>query len=349
VLHGELATTLWNQPYNGALDAYLLAPFVALFGHHHGFRLYEALSAALLVLCAGLLADRVAGERAGWAAAFLAALGTPYMALMTATGPPPNFLMPLLTGFPLVWAYRQLDAGTAAPRPWEPPLVGLVAGLAVWNSSLAIPAFLGMGVGLLAARLRSPRAAGGLFVLGFAVGLGPLLLGRLIGASGTSVVTAASAVTAIRPQWLWLSGLRDLALACVGLFGFRVPLVVDGPEREALPSFIVAGLALGLLAGLLGSLGRFRRALPLWGWAAALAGAFALSRRTNADELRYLYGLNAPVLALLGVGFARLADPSHGPWGNARSPVSGAIRLTRSACGSFPRSFPRSTSCARKA
>src|SRR4029453_6130053 len=26
VLHGELATTLWNQPNNGALDAYLLAP-----------------------------------------------------------------------------------------------------------------------------------------------------------------------------------------------------------------------------------------------------------------------------------------------------------------------------------
>src|SRR6266571_1159155 len=48
-----------------------------------------------------------------------------------------------------------------------------------------------------------------------------------------------------------------------------------------------------------------RRALPLLGWAAALAGAFALSRRTGPDDLRYLYGLHAPALALAGVGLAR--------------------------------------------
>ena len=41
VLHGELATTLWNQPYNGALDAYLLAPFVALVSYHAAYRLYQ--------------------------------------------------------------------------------------------------------------------------------------------------------------------------------------------------------------------------------------------------------------------------------------------------------------------
>ena len=34
VLGGELATTLWNQPYNGALDAYLLAPLLAVLPHH---------------------------------------------------------------------------------------------------------------------------------------------------------------------------------------------------------------------------------------------------------------------------------------------------------------------------
>ncbi|HEY5907624.1 MAG TPA: hypothetical protein VIZ31_06235, partial [Vicinamibacteria bacterium] len=45
--------------------------------------------------------------------------------------------------------------------------------------------------------------------------------------------------------------------------------------------------------------------------AAALMGAFALSRRTGPDELRYLYGVNAPVLAVLGVGFARLSSRSR--------------------------------------
>src|SRR5262245_9571267 len=34
ILGGELATILWNQPYNGALDAYLLAPFLVPFHHH---------------------------------------------------------------------------------------------------------------------------------------------------------------------------------------------------------------------------------------------------------------------------------------------------------------------------
>jgi hypothetical protein len=42
VLHGEFATTLWNQPYNGALDAYLLAPLLALLPYHGAYRLYQA-------------------------------------------------------------------------------------------------------------------------------------------------------------------------------------------------------------------------------------------------------------------------------------------------------------------
>ncbi len=116
VLGGELATTLWNQPYNGALDAYLLAPLLAVLPHHAAYRLYELLCAALLVVLVGLLARRLGGPTAGWAGALLAAWGTPYMALMTATGPPPNFLMPLVTGFPLVVALATLPRDGALPR-----------------------------------------------------------------------------------------------------------------------------------------------------------------------------------------------------------------------------------------
>ncbi|HEY6553254.1 MAG TPA: hypothetical protein VI669_07855, partial [Vicinamibacteria bacterium] len=305
VLGGEFSTTLWNQPYNGALDAYLLAPIVAALGHHHGFRFYEAGCAALLVLCAGLLARRIAGPAAGWFAALLAAWGTPYMALMTATGPPPNFLMPLVTGFPLLavlaWEAEGGEASIRRPGLWLG--VGLVCGLAVWNSSLAIPAFVGMGAGLAVAGVRPPRAVAGWTALGMALGASPLLVARLLGASGASVVTAASAVTAIRPRWLWMSGLEDLASALSALLGFRVPLVVDGPERAVLPMLAVVALAVGLAAATLA--GVSRRALPLVGWALSLAGAFALSRRTGPDELRYLYGLQAPVLALAGLGLAR--------------------------------------------
>jgi len=147
VLRGELATTLWNQPYNGALDAYLLAPLMALFPHHAAYRLYQLVSAALLVLLVSRLARRLGGPAAGWAGALLAAWGTPYMALMTATGPPPNFLMPLVTGFPLVAALGEREA----PPPSRGGIffIGLVCGLAIWNSALAIPAFAGMALGLL--------------------------------------------------------------------------------------------------------------------------------------------------------------------------------------------------------
>src|SRR5512138_3450529 len=54
VLRGELATILWNQPYNGALDAYLLAPLLAALPHHAAYRIYEMLGAALLVVLVGL-------------------------------------------------------------------------------------------------------------------------------------------------------------------------------------------------------------------------------------------------------------------------------------------------------
>jgi hypothetical protein len=287
VLHSELATILWNQPYNGALDAYLLAPLLAVLGHHSAYRLYQLLCAGLLVGLAFLLGRRLAGSRAGWAAALLAASGTPYMALMTATGPPPNFLMPLVTGFPLLAALSARDGrapGRRALLGW-----GVLCGLAVWNSSLAIPAFAGMALGLALAGLRPRPWSVLLSAAGAALGVAPLLVARVIGASGARVVTAASAVTAIRPRWLWVQGARDLGHALAGLVGLQVPLVVDGKER--------ASLATGI---------RSRRALPFLGWAAALAGAFWLSRRTGPDELRYLYGLNLPLVVLAGAGLARL-------------------------------------------
>ena len=298
VLGGELATTLWNQPYNGALDAYLLAPLLIGLPYQAAYRLYQILGAALLVVLVFLLARRLGGSAAGWAGALLAAWGTPYMALMTATGPPPNFLMPLVTGFPLLAAFSPRGRVAAFG-------LGLVGGLAVWNSSLAIPAFAGMAAGLALAGLR-PRLPASLgFAGGFALGAAPLFVARLVGASGAKVVTASSAVTAVRPRWLWGQGLLDLGHVLRGLGGLQVPLVVDGKERALLPLALVWLLAAGLLVAVAAGC-RTRRALPFLGWAGALAGAFWLSRRTGPDELRYLYGLNAPVLVLAGAGLAAL-------------------------------------------
>jgi hypothetical protein len=311
VLRGELATTLWNQPYNGALDAYLLAPGLALGPAHAVYRLYQLACAALLVLLLWALARRVGGAAAGFGAGLLAAWGTPYMALMTATGPPPNFLMPLVTGLPLLVGLRALERRGRGTFPAALFGSGLVAGLAVWNSSLAIPAFVGMGAGALAAGIRPSRRGALAFAVGVGLGMSPLAVARLVGASGSRVVTAASAVTSLRPRWLWGEGVADLAQALRGLVGLQVPLVVDGPERSGLPLVLVLALGAALLVAVAVGASS-RRAWPLVGWAGALAGAFWLSRRTGPDELRYLYGLNAPLLVLAGLGLARA-------WGWRRS------------------------------
>src|SRR5262245_34611256 len=318
ILRGELATILWNQPYNGALDAYLLAPFLVPFGHHLAFRVYELVCAALLVVLVLGIARRVGGPAAGIAGGLLAAWGTPYMALMTATGPPPNFLMPLVTGFPLLVA---LDALPRRPDEVLPPArparlgvvvaAGVLSGLAIWNSALAVPAFAGMATGLALAGLRPRLRPAVAFAAGLAIGAAPLLVARLIGASGARVETASSAVTAIRPRWLWAQGLADLGHALAGLVGLQLPLVVDGRERAALPIVLSALLAAALVATVLAAC-RTRGVSPLAGWAAALAGAFWLSRRTGPDDLRYLYGIHAPLLALVGAGLAALWSARRG-------------------------------------
>jgi hypothetical protein len=312
VLSGELSTILWNQPYNGTLDTYLLAPFVAAAPAHGAFRAYEILCAALLVALVGRLAFRLAGERAGFLAAGLAAVGTPYLVLMAATGPTPNFLMPLVTGAVLLVAWRPtLSPGWIA-------CAGVVAGLAAWNSALAVPAFAGMGAGLLLAGTWPSVRTGAAFAAGLVLGTAPLAIARVVGAS------AASPVTSVRPRWLWQDGALDLAHAAAGLFGLQVPLVVDGPQRAALPYGLAVVLGLALAGAI--ALGASRRAAwPLVLWGAALCAAFASSRRTGADEVRYLYGVAAPALALAGCGLARVLERSRaaaialaaaivGPW-----------------------------------
>ena len=309
VLRGELSTILWNQPYNGTLDTYLLAPGLAVAGAHAVFRVYEIVCGLLLVAAAAGTAGLVQGRMAAWAAAALAAVGTPYMALMAATGPTPNFLIPLLVSVPVAAGLRDLT-DPSGPRPWwRAPALGLVCGLAIWDSALAIPALAGAFVGLVAAGWR-PRAFSLVsFAAGLVLGAAPLAVARVVHAS------ASSPVTALRPRWLWMAGLRDLARAASGLFGLQVPLVVDGPERASLPLLAALALALGLVV-LVGAALRDRRVLPLAGWAAALAAGFAISRRTGGDEVRYLYGLTVPVLALAGAGVSRLG---------ARAPALAAV------------------------
>jgi hypothetical protein len=308
VLGGELSTILWNQPYNGTLDTYLLAPGLIVAGAHAVFRVYEAVGGVLLVAAIAVLAGRRGGGTAAVAAGALAAVGTPYMALMAATGPTPNFLIPLMVAIPVRAGLKDLD-DDAPPRAWpEAAALGLVCGLAIWDSMLAVPALAGAVLGLCIAGWRPTPRGFAAFVAGLLLGASPLAIARAVGAA------ASSPVTDLRPRWLWAVGLGDLVHAAAGLFGLQVPLVVDGPERAALPAAATLLLGLALVAAtVVGVMApAWRRALPLIGWGAALAAGFALSRRTGADEVRYLYGLTVPVLALAGTGIARAG--ARRPW-----------------------------------
>lgn len=295
LLGGEAATTLINQPYNGTLDSWLMAPALLLLSPHAVFRFYELVCAAALIGACAWLAGRAGGGVAACAAALLAAYGTPYMGLMAALGPVPNFVVPVLAALVigLLWP---AGAAVGLPRAFA---AGGLAGLAAWDSALALPPIAGALAGLAASdpalrRLRTIATLG----LGFAIGYAPALLARAIGAAG------ASTVTALRPPRLWAEGGGALAQAASGLFGISVPLVVDGPERLALP--IGLGVALALVLAALVIAGFRRSAWPLAGWGVALAGAFALSRRTGPHEVRYLYGLVVPVLVLAALGLERL-------------------------------------------
>ena len=294
LLRGQPTTTLINQPYNGTLDSWLMAPGLLVGSPHLVFRLYELACAGALVVACGWLARRAGGGVAAGAAALLAAFGTPYMGLMTALGPVPNFVVPLLAALVLglLWAHGEIVFFRTFGA-------GVIAGLAAWDSALAVPPIAGSlaALALFHAPLRRAALAGAV-ALGFVTGYAPAFVARAIGAAGASTVTAQ------RPPRLWGEGVSALAEAASGLLGISVPLVVDGPERAALP-----GILAGVLAGTLGLLviaGVGRDSAPLLGWGLALAAAFAFSRRTGPHEVRYLYGLVVPVLVLAALGLERL-------------------------------------------
>ena len=328
VLGGELATTLWNQPYNGALDAYLLAPLLAVLPHHAAYRLYEALGARAPRRPRGPAGapPRRAGRRVGGGAP--RGLGDALHGAHDGHGPAAELpdaarhRLPARRGpgraaapGPARGARRRPSASASSaaspsgtPRSPSPPSPAWRRGSRSpacgrgFASSLAF----GRAASRSAPRRSSWRGA--------------------IGASGAKVVTASSAVTALRPRWLWGQGVLDLGHALRGLAGLQVPLVVDGKERADLPAALVVLLAAGLLVAVAaGCRIAARAAAPRLGGGAGrglLALAAHRPRRAalplRPERARPRPGRGrprGPVGVAPARGAWRRASPSSCPWG----------------------------------
>ena len=239
---------------------------------------YEALCALLLDRWPRRCSPR--GSRAASRAAMAAArcwpaMGTPYMALMAATGPTPNFLVPLLTAVRAARSPLARDAGRRAAALGAGSSAGS-RGLGL--CALALPALAGV-------RWRAPGRRPASDARGrrlrlrrrLLLGASPLAIARAIGAP------ASSPVTSVRPRWLWIGGTGGpCARGGRACSACRSPLVVDGPRAVATAWHL--GIALdrwriGLVMVPSGVAPRGSVAARSWGCRAGRC--FALSRRTG--------------------------------------------------------------------
>jgi Dolichyl-phosphate-mannose-protein mannosyltransferase len=140
ILRGDFSIYLYGQPYMGSLEAYLSAPFIALFGPS-GTVLHIAplLESLVFILLLGAVAGRLFGPRARLYAMLLAALPPLYVStgeLHTWGGYEPT----LVCGTALMLVSTHLAQRWTEGRPtrilwlW----IGLLLGLGVWVDPLVI-------------------------------------------------------------------------------------------------------------------------------------------------------------------------------------------------------------------
>lgn len=183
LLFGERPYFYYGQDYLGSFESYVTAGFFALFGFSTAvLRLTPLLFFSGYVLLNGWLGGRLAGPRAGMAAAVLAALGTPliqYQAHMAFGGSGAELLF--LGTAQLALALRLADRERRLDRRDYPLLLacGVVIGFSLWIHFLV--AVYTLAAALYVAGRRWRRLIGdlpayALGALGLPLGFAPALL-----------------------------------------------------------------------------------------------------------------------------------------------------------------------------
>ena len=321
---GKLSPTFWGQPYGSPLDAWVAAPFVAVFGDTPlAVRLPVFLLGLALVPLAWALARRLHPAAAG-PAALLLACPPAYLLLLSALPPPVYPTTLALLGLLLLGALRLADDGRVCLTAFS--AWGLLAGLAVWTHLVSLAIVVPTAL-WLAWRARRARLGVALAVLGLLAGSAPWWT-RLAGdPSATTVVSLTGDGDA---TWNHLRGLLPrLHEPLLGLLGAHTPTTADDPlNHVGLPVAGQVALALLYVLGLLRAVRIARRAWLTGGdvgrrtvCAVGLLGvcalltivAFPWPLRSGPETIRFLTPAALPLAVL--VAWAPAAEGQRrGAW-----------------------------------
>jgi len=240
--------------YLGAIDAYLAAASFSVFGPSlRSLRAVPSVLALTAIPLAYLVAKHLYGRLQGFLAATLVALPSKFVFEWGSKALIGFFSHVSLALLILYCSLRVLDRRT----PGAVALLGLVAGLAIWNNMLALP-YVMLCVAALRcwAHLRGRHAA--IFLVAVVVGMSPLLYGNVI----LPLATPRALARKVYFSWNLAKHGKEHAETNKTPEYRAMPLLeVLGAQvsRDGRWSTAGAGGALFLVAGFLGAAVRCRR------------------------------------------------------------------------------------------
>jgi hypothetical protein len=287
VLHGEFTTFYWGAPYGGTQEVLLIAPLFAIAGSSLlALRVLPFVLSAVATLLIWRVGIRTIGGRAGAVAAAIFWIWPPFNFQYLTHEYAFYSSNIVYCALILLLAVRVVED----PSPIRVGLLGLVLGLAFWQTAQIVPIAVPVVVWTI---WREPRSLRHLWA---AVPL------AVLGALPWLIWNARHGWESLMPHSgldTYRDGLRLIASPLLPMtLGLRAPLTMQLLLPKAVTYVIYAGL-LGLFVSAAVKL-RGRNASLLYATAAAFPFVWAISRRATAltSEPRFLIVLT-PVLALL--------------------------------------------------
>jgi len=300
--HPLESLTLWGQPYGSPLEAWLTVPFVSALGNTTaavrlpGF----LLGLALVAFAFGL--GRVLHRDAALPAAVLLACPSSYMLLLSSQ-PPPLYPSALALGGLLLLGALRLGRGLdrGAPAPVGLLLWGAAAGLALWTHLMTASLVLACLAHLQACAPGGARRRLLLAVVPLALASAPVWGIALTGGETLRALGLRPSLGETLSHALAL--LPRLHEPLTALLGAHAPWVADAAAPLArAPLWTTAPLVLAqvVLFGLACARLRGRPDVRLLVAGVALTlAAFLLSRRADAEAIRFLTPLYLPCAVLV--------------------------------------------------